>query len=69
MPAIASLEDLKKLNAEIKEVKDKHSNVCEEIAQLIKRNRKLGYKNICKLFTGEKTPEELKSGEKRSSKK
>ena len=69
MPAIASLEDLKKLNAEIEEIKDKHANICEEIVQLIKRNRKVGYRNFCKLFTGERTPEELKSGEKRFSKK
>ncbi|MFH1338648.1 MAG: hypothetical protein ABIH40_02230 [Candidatus Omnitrophota bacterium] len=64
MPAIASLEDLKKLNAEIQEIKKKNPEVCEKIVQVIKKNRKIGYRNFCKLFIGERTPEELKSPEK-----
>ena len=67
MPAIASLEDLQNLNAEIQEVKNKHSDVCVKIVELIKKNRKVGYRNFCKLFTGERTPEELKSGSKAKS--
>ncbi|RKY32124.1 MAG: hypothetical protein DRP74_03325 [Candidatus Omnitrophota bacterium] len=65
MPAIATLEDLKKLEAEIDEIKKEHHEVCEKIMAIIKRNRKIGYRNFCKLFMGERTPEELKSGEKR----
>ena len=65
MPAIASLEDLQKLNAEIQEIKEKYPEASTEIIKVIKRNRKTGYKNFCKLFAGERTPEELKSGEKR----
>ena len=61
MPAIASLEDLQKLNAEIQEIKKKHTDVCTKIVELIKKNRKVGYRNFCKLFTGERTPEELKT--------
>ena len=68
MPAIASLEDLQKLNAEIKEIKQKYSEVCTKIAELIKKNRKIGYKNFCKLFTEERTPEQLKIGAKGKSK-
>ncbi len=64
MPAIASLEDLQRLNAEIQKIKDEHPDVCTKIADLIKRNRKIGYRNFCKLFTGERTPEELKSEDK-----
>jgi len=61
MPAIASLEDLQKLNTEIQQIKKQHSEACIKIVELIKRNRKIGYRNFCKLFTGERTPEELKS--------
>jgi uncharacterized spore protein YtfJ len=64
MPAIASLEDLQKLNAQIQEVKKSHPDVCEKIAQIIKKNRKTGYRNFCKLFLGERTPADLKSGKK-----
>lgn len=62
MPAIASLEDLQKLNAEIKAARDKYPDACAQIAAIIKKNRKIGYKNFCKLFTEDVTPEELKSG-------
>jgi len=64
MPAIASLEDLQRLNAEIQGVKKEHPDVCTKIAQIIKKNRKIGYRNFCKLFLGERTPEQLKSPEK-----
>jgi hypothetical protein len=60
MPAIASLEVLKKLNAEIKEIEDNHPEVCKKITELIRKNRKVGYRNFCKLFTGERSPEQLK---------
>lgn len=65
MPAIASLEDLQKLNTEIQEIKQKHTDACTKIAQLIKRHRKIGYRNFCKLFTGERTPQQLKSGKEK----
>ena len=61
MPAIASLEDLERLNTEIQEVKKQHPDVCARIAQILKKNRKIGYRNFCKLFLGERTPEQLKS--------
>lgn len=64
MPAIASLEDLKKLSSEIQEIKKKYPEACERITQVIKKNRKIGYRNFCKLFLGEKTPEGLKSTER-----
>lgn len=63
MPAIASLEDLKKLNAEIKELKEKHPEAFSKVLDLMKRNRRIGYKNFCKLFLGERTPEALKTEE------
>lgn len=61
MPAIASLEELKKLDAEIQETKKKFPEASAKIAEVIKRHRKIGYRNFCKLFTDERTPEELKS--------
>ena len=67
MPAIASLEDLQKLNAEINQIKKDHPEVCTKITQIIKSNRKIGYRNFCKLFTGERTPEELKSRTEKAS--
>ena len=62
MPAIASLEDLKKLNAEIEKVKQKYPDAAAKIVQIIKQFRKVGYRNFCKLFTEERTPEQLKEG-------
>ena len=32
----------------------------EAFAALLKKHRKVGYKNICKLLLGEATPEKLK---------
>jgi hypothetical protein len=64
MPAIASIEDLKRLNAEIQDVKKEHPDACAKLAQIIKKNRKIGYRNFCKLFLDERTPEQLKSGER-----
>ena len=64
MPAIASIEDLRRLDDEIKAVKHEHPEACKKIIDMIKKNRKLGYKNFCKLFTAERSPEALKSDKK-----
>ncbi|MFC2161620.1 hypothetical protein ACFLRX_08220 [Acidobacteriota bacterium] len=69
MPATAKLENLIDLNQEILKLKNKFPEACDDIAELIKRNRYIGYRNFCKLFTGEWTPEELKKGEKDKAKK
>lgn len=60
MPALSSLEDLQKTHQQIAELKKKFPEACGAIAEFLKRNRKIGYKNICKMFTGEATPESLK---------
>ena len=60
MPAIATLEDLKRVDKEIKELKKKYPEACQEIATLMDREAYVGYKNFCKLFRGKGTPEELK---------
>ncbi len=56
MPAIASLEDLKAAQKELQEAKD-----LTELKAAFKKWRRIGWKNICKLWLEERTPEQLKS--------
>jgi len=55
MPAIASLEDLKAAQKELQEAKD-----LDQLKGVFKKWRKIGWKNICKLWLQERTPEQLK---------
>jgi len=55
MPAIASLEDLKAAQKELLETSD-----INELKKVFKKYRRIGWKNICKLWLGERIPEELK---------
>jgi hypothetical protein len=55
MPAIASLEDLRAAQKELLEVKD-----VEELKRVFRRWRKIGWRNVCKLWLEERTPEQLK---------
>jgi hypothetical protein len=55
MPAIASLEDLKTAQKELLEAQD-----INELEKVFKKYRRIGWKNICKLWLQERTPEELK---------
>ena len=55
MAAIASLEDLKAAQKDLHEAKDPN-----ELKTKFKKWRKIGWKNICKLWLQERTPEELK---------
>jgi len=55
MPAIASLEDLKSAQKELLAAKD-----LDELKAVFKRWRRIGWKNICKLWLQERSPEELK---------
>jgi len=55
MPAIASLEDLKSAQSDLQEAKD-----LDELKRVFKKWRRIGWKNICKLWLQERTPEELK---------
>ena len=56
MPAIASLEDLKAAQKDLVEAKD-----LNELKAAFKRWRRIGGKNVCKLWLEERTPEQLKS--------
>ncbi len=55
MPAIASLEDLKAAQKDLLEATD-----LEELKAAFKKWRKIGWKNVCKLWLEESTPEKLK---------
>jgi hypothetical protein len=58
MPAIASLEDLKAAQKELLETTDTN-----ELKIVFKKYRRIGWKNICKLWLEESTPEKLKGQE------
>lgn len=60
MAAEAPLEDLERVHKELQSLEMKHPDVYEDVVELFKRNRSVGYKNICKMLMGEKTPRELK---------
>ena len=55
MPAIASLEDLRAAQKDLLEAKN-----LEELKTAFKKWRKIGWKSVCKLWLGERTPEQLK---------
>jgi hypothetical protein len=55
MPAIASLEDLKAAQEDLLEAKD-----LNELKRTFRKWRKIGWKNICKLWLQERAPEQLK---------
>ena len=60
MPALASLDDLKEVVVRLEELKSSHTEAYDAFAVILKKYRKVGYKNICKLLLGEATPEKLK---------
>ena len=60
MPAIATLEELKTVDLELKKLKESHPQAYEEFSRFFQNNRRIGYKNIIKLMIGEATPEKLK---------
>ena len=55
MPAIASLEDLKSAQKDLQEAKD-----LAELKAVFKKWWRIGWKNICKLWLEERSPEQLK---------
>ena len=61
MPAVASLEELKAVDEQLKSLKGgENPEVYAHFVELFRKNRKIGYKNICKLMMSEATPEKLK---------
>ncbi len=55
MPAIASLEDFKAAQRDLLEAND-----LNELKAVFKKWRRIGWKNVCKLWLQERTPEQLK---------
>ena len=55
MPAIVSLEDLKAAQKDLLEAKD-----LDEPKIVFKKWRRIGWKNVCKLWLQERTPDQLK---------
>jgi len=55
MSAIASLEDLKTAQRDLLEAKD-----LDELKKVFRRWRRIGWKNVCKLWLEERTPDQLK---------
>ena len=60
MAALASLDELKHVLADLQLLKAGHPEGYDAVAAVLKKHRKVGYKNICKLLLGESTPEKLK---------
>lgn len=60
MPATVPLEDLERANEELQSLEMKYPEAYDDFAEFFLRNRSLGYKNLCKMLMGEKTPKELK---------
>ncbi len=63
MPAVASLEELKEVDARLKGFQLDHPIASEALCEIFNKYRKIGYKNICKLLLSEATPEKLKGEE------
>ena len=55
MPAIASLEDLRSAQKDLLEAKD-----LDELKNVFRKWRGIGWKNVCKLWLQERSPEALK---------
>jgi len=54
MPAIAPIEDLRAAQKDPLEAKN-----LDELKKVFKRWRRIGWKNVCKLWLQERTPEQL----------
>lgn len=63
MPAIAPLDELREVQAQLERLKEKHPEAYADFAALLRNWRRIGYKNIAKLLLGEATPEQLKGGD------
>lgn len=60
MPTTADLDDLERVHQEIQSLEMKHPEAFDDVVELFKRNRSIGYKNICRMLMGEATPKQLK---------
>jgi uncharacterized membrane-anchored protein YhcB (DUF1043 family) len=63
MAAIATLEELRKVQESLDHFREQYPEGYNACAELLRAHRKIGYKNICKMLLGETTPEKLKQAE------
>ncbi|MBT3273113.1 MAG: hypothetical protein HN368_08175 [Spirochaetales bacterium] len=60
MPSVAELSELQAAQTDLNQLKEQNSESYAAMAELFRKHRKIGYKNICKMLLGEATPEKLK---------
>lgn len=60
MPAAVPLEELERAHEELQSLEMKFPEAYDDFAEFFRRNRSMGYNNLCKLLMGERTPKELK---------
>ena len=60
MPAAVPLEELERANEELQSLEMKFPEAYEDFAEFFRRNRSMGYNNLCKMLMGERTPKQLK---------
>jgi hypothetical protein len=63
MPAIASLEELNRVERQLDDLKNRHPEAYGDLVTLLQAFRGIGYRNICRLVLGETTPRRLKGGD------
>jgi hypothetical protein len=59
MPAIASIEDLRRVKVDLDALAKDHPDGFKRLVALLEEHRAIGYKNICRMAMGS-SPEELK---------
>lgn len=60
MPAAVPLEELERADEELQSLEMKFPEAYEDFAEFFRRNRSMGYNNLCKMLMGERTPKQLK---------
>ena len=63
MPAVAPLEKIEAAHGDFIHFRNNFPEAYEELSKLIKKHRKIGYKNMNKLLLDETNPKELKGVE------
>jgi hypothetical protein len=60
MPAVASIEELREVDGRVKEFQASYPEAYQALVDLLRKYRRVGYKNVAKLLMNESTPEKLK---------
>ena len=60
MPAVAPIEELREVDARVKAFQASFPEAYQALTDMLKKHRRVGYKNIAKLLMNESTPEKLK---------